>query len=290
MIALSLRDLARALGGEVCSGQVLAPGPGHSPRDRSLSVRLSATAPEGFIAYSHAGDDFATCRDYVRERLGLDRWKAPRRVTEDRRRPPAFHPDEGSREQKIGGALSLWGEGVDPRGTLVEIYLRSRRLDLDADVAGRVLRWHARTGALIALFRNIETDEPQAVSRTFLDREGRKLGRKFLGPVGGAAIKLDADENVLGGLNIGEGAETCQAARQLGLRPAWALGSVGAVAAFPALSGVECLTLLAENDEASRHAVEACARRWHDAGREVLIDRALLGKDLNDALALRGAS
>ena len=184
----------------------------------------------------------------------------------------------------------MWAEGVNPRATLAELYLRSRHLDLDADVAGRVLRWHARTGALLALFRNIETDEPQAVGRTFLDREGRKLGRKFLGPVGGAAIKLDADENVVGGLNIGEGAETCQAARQLGLRPAWALGSAGAIAAFSLLSGVECLTLLTENDEAGRQAVEACARRWHDAGRQVLIDRALLGKDLNDALALRGAS
>ena len=253
-----------------------------------MSVRLSRA--DGFVVHSFADDDWRICRDHVRERLGLGRWKAPPRATEDRKRPPALHPDEDTREQKIARALSLWGEGVDPRGTLAEIYLRSRRLDLDADVAGRVLRWHARPGALIALFRNIETDEPQAVSRTFLDREGRKLGRKFLGPVGGAAIKLDADENVLGGLNIGEGAETCQAARQLGLRPAWALGSAGAVAAFPVLSGVECLTLLAENDEASRHAVEACARRWHDAGREVLIDRALLGKDLNDALALRGAS
>jgi hypothetical protein len=290
MIGLSLRDLARALGGEVCGGQVRAPGPGHGPLDRSMSVRLSSAASDGFVVNSFASDDWRTCRDHVRERLGLDRWKAPRRVTEDRRRSPALHLDEDSSEQKIARALSLWGEGVDPRGTLAEIYWRSRRLDLDADVAGRVLRWHERTGALIALFRNIETDEPQAVSRTFLDRERRKLGRKFLGPVGGAAIKLDADENVLGGLTIGEGVETCQAARQLGLRPAWALGSAVAVAAFPVLSGVECLTLLAENDEASRRAVEACARRWHDAGREVLIDRALLGKDLNDALALRGAS
>jgi len=230
MITLSLRDLARALGGEVCGGQVLAPGPGHGPRDRSLSVRLSATAPEGFIVFSHAGDDFATSRDYVRERLGLDRCKAPRRGSEDRKRPPALHPDEDTREQKIARALSLWAEGVNPRATLAELYLRSRHLD------------------------------------------------------------LDADENVVGGLNIGEGAETCQAARQLGLRPAWALGSAGAIAAFSLLSGVECLTLLTENDEAGRQAVEACARRWHDAGRQVLIDRALLGKDLNDALALRGAS
>jgi hypothetical protein len=30
---ISLQGLARALGGEVSGGQVLAPGPGHSPAD-----------------------------------------------------------------------------------------------------------------------------------------------------------------------------------------------------------------------------------------------------------------
>jgi hypothetical protein len=43
MIA-DLRSLARALGGEVVGRQVLAPGPGHSRRDRSLSICSSAKA------------------------------------------------------------------------------------------------------------------------------------------------------------------------------------------------------------------------------------------------------
>ena len=115
----------------------------------------------------------------------------------------------------------LWREGIDPRGTLAERYLTGRGLELGDDLAGEVLRWHPRLRAMVALFRGIRTDRPQALSRTYLDDEGRKLGRKFLGPVGGAAIKLDADENVLGGLHIGEGVETCLAARQLGLRPTW---------------------------------------------------------------------
>ena len=34
----------------------------------------------------------------------------------------------------------------------------------------------------------------------------------FKGPVGGAAIKLDAAENVLNGLHVREGVETCVAA------------------------------------------------------------------------------
>ena len=40
-VMIDLRALQRALGGEICGGQLLCPGPGHSPRDRSLAVRLS---------------------------------------------------------------------------------------------------------------------------------------------------------------------------------------------------------------------------------------------------------
>ncbi len=66
-----LRTIARALGGQVVAGQVVAPGPGHSRRDRSMTVRISPSAPDGFLVFSHSGDDFALCKDYVRERLGI---------------------------------------------------------------------------------------------------------------------------------------------------------------------------------------------------------------------------
>lgn len=72
---ISPQQLAAALGGEVSGGQVLAPGPGHSPKDRSLSVKIDPRAPEGFVAFSHAGDDPLACRDYVRQRAGLPKWE-----------------------------------------------------------------------------------------------------------------------------------------------------------------------------------------------------------------------
>ena len=76
------------------------------------------------------------------------------------------------------------------------------------------------------------------------------------------------------------------AARQLGLRPAWALGSAGAVAAFAVLTRIETLTLLAERCEANARAVEQCAARWYEAGREVIIIEPKRGKDMNDSLLL----
>jgi hypothetical protein len=277
----SLREAARLLDGDVSGGQILCPGPGHSRRDRSLSVRVIST--DRFIVHSFTGDDWRLCRDHVRERLGLCRETLARRPAEARRRPPSPQPEDGDdHEQKTASAHALWRGSVDPRGTPVETYLRSRNLDLGDDIAGEVLRWNPRISAMIALFRSVRTDAPQAVSRTFLDREGRKTGRKFLAPVAGATIKLDPDENVLGGLHIGEGVETCLAARQFGLRPAWALGSKGAIARFPVLSGIEALTIFAEPD--AEKEVAACAARWDAAGREALINRAIGGKDLNDAL------
>ena len=61
-VAPDLSAIARALGGDVVGNQVLASGPGHSARDRSLSVWLSSTSSHGFRVFSHAGDDWRACR------------------------------------------------------------------------------------------------------------------------------------------------------------------------------------------------------------------------------------
>jgi putative DNA primase/helicase len=137
---------------------------------------------------------------------------------------------------------------------------------------------------LIALFRDIRTNEPRAISRIFLDAEGHKIARKFLGPVIGAAVKISNDEAVTLGLVIGEGIETCIAAKQLGLMPVWALGTVGAIERFPVLGGIESLTILAEAGEPSGRAVQACFERWRAAGREVLVLKSTIGSDVNDAI------
>jgi putative DNA primase/helicase len=284
-VIASLREIAHALGGDVAGGQVLAPGPGHGPRDRSLSIKLSTTSPDSFIAHSFAGDDWQQCRDHVCAALGIVK---EGRGGCSRENPTPRHPtpkravsDDASR---IKSALEIWRESGHPGETPIEPYLESRGLALDGDFMLSVVRWNERIAAMVTLFRNIETNAPQAISRTYLDAEGRKLERKFLGPVGGAAIKLDPDDEVTMGLHVGEGLETCISARQLGLRPTWALGSAGAVAAFPVLGGIECITLLAEHDEASARAVEACADRWLAAGREVIVNEPIGGKDLNDSI------
>jgi RecA-family ATPase len=84
--SLDVRSVAAALGGDVTGpDSVLAPGPGHSPKDRSLSVKLAPDAPDGFTVYSHANDDWKICRDYVAAKLGRASWQPKPRAGNGRR-------------------------------------------------------------------------------------------------------------------------------------------------------------------------------------------------------------
>jgi len=80
----SIQKIAELLGGEVSGDHVYAPGPGHSVSDRSLSVLIDASAPDGFVIHSFAGDDAIACRDYVRDRLGLPAFEAKKKKANGR--------------------------------------------------------------------------------------------------------------------------------------------------------------------------------------------------------------
>jgi putative DNA primase/helicase len=311
---IDLRSIARALGGEVNGRQVLAPGPGHLAHDRSLAVRPQPSAPDGFLVYSHAGDDWRECRDYVRERLGLPAWQ-PGDERHDQRKIPRHQIDKWDfnvidnecedRQRteddqiRINRAIRVWDGGTSPVKTAAEDYLRSRALILTDELAGHVLRFNARcpwrdekTGqtvfipCLVAAFRSIDDDIITAVHRIRLDRSEQwpKTERRMLGVVHRAAVKLGPVGNKL---TIGEGIETCMAAQQLGLAPVWALGSAGAISFFPLLDEVRELTILAEADATNSRNIKICGRRWKRTGRRVLISRSNVGSDHNDALMRR---
>jgi Toprim domain-containing protein len=309
MIPQNLQALARALGGEISGRQVLAPGPGHRPQDRSLAIRIEPGAPGGFVAHSFAGDDPIACKDYVRERLGLPKWEPgdeqDRRI--DPLRQAQFNRMAMDREAerrprteddhiRIRRVQALWNEAEDPRGTVVVQYLTARALNLPDNLAGGVLRFHQRcpwrnedvgkterVPALLAAFRSIDDGTITAIHRIRLDQPQRwpKADRRMLGVVHRAAVMLDPIGLELA---IGEGVETCMAGRQLGVGPTWALGSTGGIAGFPVLEGVKQITILGEIGQASADAIEFCARRWRKAGRRVCIAMPDIGSDLNDEL------
>jgi Toprim domain len=102
---------------------------------------------------------------------------------------------------------------------------------------------------MLAVMRDIHTNEITAVQRTALNETGAKMGRMTLGRKTGAAIKLSADEEVTMGLVIGEGLETVLSAMRLSFNPAWAVGDASNVRLFPILSGIGSLTIIVDNDE-----------------------------------------
>jgi hypothetical protein len=82
-----------------------------------------------------------------------------------------------------------------------------------------------------------------------------------------------------------------------GFRPAWVVGCAG-IAKFPVLAGVDCLTILVDNDNADRNgrragpeAAAECSERWTSAGREVrLVQPHAVGADMADVIRERKAT
>jgi hypothetical protein len=208
--------------------------------------------------------------------------------------------DDMRRKQRRAG--ELWREAVPIVDTAAERYLVGRGIvELPPGVDGEVLRFHPacpfgeipRISCMLALLRDIRTNEPGAIHRTAVTPGGDKIGRMMLGPKVGAAVKLSPDDAVTMGLTIAEGIETALSGMQLGWQPAWSVVDAAGVAKFPVLSGIEALTILVDNDESGtgqRKAIE-CSDRWTKAGREVrrVIPRCA-GDDLNDIIRKRAVA
>jgi DNA primase len=205
--------------------------------------------------------------------------------------PPApalsRRPDNTAERTEL--ARRIWCDAVDPRGTPVEAYLRSRGLELPSEP---VLRWHPRCPrkggplpAMVAKMTEPVTGEPSGVHRTFLQPDGSgkapvEKPKMMLGNAG--AVRLYEPETP--GIGLAEGIETALAvAQRIGWGPIWAATSSEGVRSFPILPGVS-LTLFADNDDAGLKAAQDCADRWTTAlGAEVLIHIPPPGTDWDDA-------
>lgn len=307
---IDARSIALAGGGEVVNrSSALIPGPGHSRRDRSLCVTVDPSAPDGFVVCSYAGDDPIACRDHVRALLGLPAWRAgtkpqdwqpsPEQVEAARRREREAADAEADRTLK---ALAMWDQAqAGPDNSPIRLYFERRGITCPPEAAGSAIRWHPRcpfgkgnrVGVMIALVRDLLTNEPRAIHRTAIDSEGRKLshlgenGRLAYGPTGGGAVKLTSDEDTFGCLGVGEGIETTLSLRstpEFGPRsPVWALLYAENLKRLPALPGIECLWLAVDHDEAGIGACETTSARWLAAGAETFLVRPTRQKaDLND--------
>lgn len=200
--------------------------------------------------------------------------------------------------ERVEGAVRWWTDARPIIGTIAEKYLRHRGItcELPPDLRFHASCWNKelkRTSpAMIALMRDITSNAPCGIHRTWLALDGSSKAtlqnpKKMRGRSKSAAIKLCHDADVTHGLGIVEGIETGLSLRSIGWRPIWAVGSAGAIGAFPVLSGVEALTVFADNDagETGLRAARICANRWSAAGREVsIIFPRRCGDDWNDVI------
>jgi len=220
----------------------------------------------------------------------------PNRILKAHRRSCCKSDVERTRE-----ALAIWSAAREPQGTPAWTYLFRRGIALEAlpSRINEALRihpdcpWHdERRLCLVALWTDTISGEARAIHRRAITSDGENLGHwRAWGPTNGCVIRLWPDDEVSQDLVLGEGVETVLAAatriahRGTLLQPAWAAGDAGHIGAFPALSGVEALTLLVDADENGIGQCRAaeCARRWTAADRQVIrLTPRLVGADFND--------
>lgn len=294
-VANALRDIVAKIGGDLYAGgtRALVPGPGHSKADRSLSLALV----DGRVVWnSFAGDNADPIAVFRHLDIERDREDLP---CDRLAKAPA--PTDSER---TAGALALWSQATDPAGTPVEVYLASRGITLPPGAAGDVIRWHShcpfgpgrRTGCMVALARHVLTDEAQAIHRTALTPDGRKveydgMSRRSLGPLAGAAVKLSADGDVATCLGVAEGIETALSIRalpQFASVPVWSILSARQLAALPVLpilTGVGGLIIAVDNDATGKEAARGLRHRWlaADVDVQILMPKTP-GADLNDVV------
>lgn len=264
---IDIKTAARLLGGEARGNRILCPGPGHSKRDRSLSVTFHADG--SFATNSFSGDDFRDCRDHVKAILGMS---DERPVTVSA--PPA-PISSGSSAARIAAMGRLWAQCIPIAGTLGERYLERRGLAYDGDA----WRFRPTSRALIGIIVDALTGDAIGWHETILDRDGNKTGRLMHGRAAGGVVRL-YDEPGSTEISIAEGIETALAT---GARPIWACLSSSIMQGLPVLPNIDQLTVFADHDPAGVKAANEVGERWHAAGRRVTLTMpGLPGVDFAD--------
>jgi putative DNA primase/helicase len=296
--APDLSAVVSRLGGDLYQGgtAALVPAPGHSRRDRSLSLRLvdggrrllwhAFTEAKAGEVWAHLGLE----RGFIREETPAE-WR--RRQEAERR----------ERARKLGFCGDLWRQTVAASGTAVEAYLRGR------GITGSIppsLRFHAAAPtsypwntpqggpvrtfpAMVAVATGEDGKSAAGIHVTFLasngsGKAGLRSPRRMFGDLAGAVVQL-APFPVGEVLAVAEGIETALAYSTLHGVPTWAALSTSGLRRLVPPHGLSRLIVAADRDDggeglaAARVCAERATRRC-----EVSIDPAPEGLDWADVI------
>lgn len=249
-------DIVAALKGRWHGSYAMCICPAHADRTPSLSVRQGE---RGILVHCFAG-----CRseDVLRE-IG-------------RTKPILNSPTPSYRPERTAPNFRrIWDQGTEIRGTLGEVYLRSRRLPVDLPD----LRFHPRcpfgrkpnTIFRPAVLVAVRTGpRMMAIQRIRLTDDGTWHEGKFmLGKPGQGAWAPRFEGNVLA---IAEGMEDAASYTQIKRIPCWAaLGNERlALIKFPEHVGT--LYIAEDNDDPGRCAAMAAFGSHNVSGRQIIRD------------------
>ena len=203
----------------------------------------------------------------------------PRAAAPPRRMPNMV--EERIAAEKRRSAAEIWRSSVQLSGTPGEAYLVGRgcRLppaDGDLRFLPRLDLFGFDSPCLVGrISRGEDASQGIGLHLTWLvqaESSWHRSKRRYLGRKAGGVVRLWPQESVTAGLAIAEGIETALAAAHA-YAPIWAAMDAGNLARFPAIQGIEALTIFADRDPSGtgQEAAADCADRWLDAGREVLV-------------------
>ncbi|MEO1512865.1 MAG: toprim domain-containing protein, partial [Planctomycetota bacterium] len=253
-----------------------APCPVCQPDGRRDQRALAVSDSAGkLLMHCHrSGCDF---RDIL---AALEGRGLPLTVTSPEPMRAALQVEAELRERRTAQARRLWAETVPAESTLVERYLRARRIKGPIPPSIRFAPdcWHAsavRAPAMVAAVMLDGFDEPVAVHRTYLAEPGRKAGfapnKAMLGPVRGGAVRLS---DGAGPIVVVEGIETgLSLAQYLALdRPrVWAALSASGVAGLRLPPDVDEVVPAPDGDDAGIDAAHKLGLRASRLGWRVRI-------------------
>lgn len=285
-----LAAVVARLGGRLYEGGRAArvPGPGHSRRDDSLSLRITQ---EGRVLwFSFAGDP----ADAVKAHLGLS-CAVPDHLAQRglaRRRAQQQSAERADADRKRQFCAQVWSESLPIAGSPAAAYLRGRRITGGLPLCLRYhpraplsYEAHMRRPALLAAV--VDRDgQGQGLHMTALRPDGSgkasdlRNPRRMFAAIAGGAVHLSP--LAPGGLlAVAEGIETALAFRDLTGTPTWAALSTAGLAGFRVPLGLSRLVIAADGDEAGLRAARQLAERARRLV-EVEIRPAPAGLDWND--------
>jgi hypothetical protein len=166
---MKAQHITRALGGDWHGSYGTVPAPGHSHKDRSVSIRPHSSDPDDVVVYSFTGEDPLTIKDELRrhgllpKRPGRSPRPTPQRLPQD---VLGATPEAEAVQKSTDTALGLWRRSQPILGTLAERYLRNvRRIEGALPPTLRFLPANGRhPPAMVAAFGLADETDPDAMT------------------------------------------------------------------------------------------------------------------------------